>query len=113
MENQTEYRKGKQSVGLNNRIRLQNPLLLTDPTITGTPEDGETLTANIGTYRVGATVTGEEFQWYRNGLPIDGETTDEYVLVTADVGQLVKCRIRVLYGDQYHYWFTAPELIEA
>lgn len=275
MSNQTEVRLGRQSVGLENRMRLQNPLLLTDPTITGTPNDGLVLTGNPGTYREGAwineltfpsdftnpvwvadgwlvqanqavapdgtltadkiignpsgtltrakiadaatltftihakagtyglganpfvvgirngttainllfiavdlsltsdgsgegwqtkylghgwhritlqvttgvtigdnmlyywgsggggfsggyayvweaslksdegSIHSEEFQWYLGGLPIEGETANTLTLITAWVGQFVKCRIRVRYADTWYSWFTEPVLIEA
>ena len=113
MDNRTEFLLGRGYVGLENRIRLQDPLLLTDPEITGTAEDGETLTAAIGTYRDGAVVTGETFQWFLGALPIEGEDTDELVLTTAMVGQFVKCRIRVKYGLTWYSWFTDPVEVEA
>lgn len=51
------------------------------PTITGTPEVGQTLTANG---------TGGTFQWTRDGSPIGGATSSTYTLVGADDGAAIR-----------------------
>src|SRR5690349_7186592 len=64
------------------------PVNLTVPTISGTAQDGQTLTASSkGTWRVGATAskTTYAYQWLRDGAVRAGETASTYVVVTADV----------------------------
>jgi hypothetical protein len=56
------------------------------PTIKGNNWVGQTLTATIGLWDSGATLT---HQWYRNGVAISGATAHTYKLVTADVGKKI------------------------
>lgn len=103
---ETEYRLGTPHIGQENRIRLQNPLLLTSPAVTGTLSLGQTLTCALGTYRVGAVVTGEVFQWYRNGLPISGATANTRVIAAADINQRIRCRVSVNRSGFWKRWFS-------
>jgi hypothetical protein len=63
---------------------------LTPPTIAGTPKQGQTLTANPGTW--GGAPSGFTYQWQRcdaagaNCAAIPGAITQTYVLGTADAG---------------------------
>ncbi len=51
--------------------------------VNGVLVEGNTLSANIGNITpVGKTVS---YQWYKNGVAIDGETTAEYVVKASDV----------------------------
>ncbi len=54
------------------------------PTISGTPQTGQTLTATNGTWT--NSPTSFTFQWKRAGTPIGGATASTYVPVAADVG---------------------------
>lgn len=54
------------------------------PTITGTPDVGTTLTADVGNWEP-APVTMAT-QWYRNGRKISGATQSSYVVTTSDRG---------------------------
>lgn len=61
------------------------------PTITGTPTTGLALqVSDNGTWTNTPTFT---YQWYRGANPISGATGASYVLVTADEGQSIKCRV--------------------
>jgi hypothetical protein len=103
---ETEYRLGAPHIDQDNRIRLQSPLLLTAPAVTGTLSLGQTLTCALGTYRVGAVVSGEVFRWYRNGLPIAGATATTYVIAAADINQRIRCRVSVNYAGFWKRWFS-------
>src|SRR5690606_4061062 len=58
-------------------------LQATDPTISGTPAVGNTLSATA-TWGPGAVTL--DYRWLRDGAPIDGATTADYTVTTADVG---------------------------
>lgn len=61
------------------------------PAVTGTAQDGQTLTCSQGTWT--NSPTGYAYQWKRAGTNISGATSSTYLLVTADVGQAVKCTV--------------------
>jgi hypothetical protein len=54
------------------------------PTISGTPQVGQTLTATNGTWT--HSPTSYAYQWNLSGSPISGATAATYVLIEADVG---------------------------
>lgn len=60
------------------------------PAITGTAQEGETLTCSTGTWSGSPTYT---YQWKRNGNNIGGATSSTYLLVLADVGQNILCTV--------------------
>jgi hypothetical protein len=60
------------------------------PAITGTAQEGQTLTCSTGTWSGSPTYT---YQWKRNGSNIGSATNSTYTLVTADVGTSVKCTV--------------------
>jgi len=53
------------------------------PSITGTVTEGQTLTANPGTWDSGVSLV---YQWRRNGIAIAGATSATYALASADSG---------------------------
>ncbi len=57
------------------------------PAITGTPTEGETLTAVPGTFT--GTVTSRAYQWNRAGVPIVDADDLTYVPVADDVGSVL------------------------
>ena len=66
------------------------PGLLTQPSITGNPAVGNTLTCQPGTW------TGKpsfSFQWLRNGVPIAGATGNTHLLSGHDAGSAISCRV--------------------
>lgn len=66
------------------------PTFTTEPSISGTPAVGQTLTGNTGTISNGSV---SAIQWLRNGTAISGATSATYVLVTADAGKAVTFRV--------------------
>ncbi len=59
------------------------------PEITGDAEEGATLTVTPGTYT--PTPDGFLYQWYRDGVALEGETADEYEVVAADIMHDITC----------------------
>ena len=62
------------------------------PAITGTAQEGQTLTCSTGTWTGSPTPT-YAYQWKRNGSNITSATSSTYTLVTADVGQSITCTV--------------------
>jgi hypothetical protein len=66
------------------------PVNTVAPAITGTAQEGQTLTCSTGTWSGSPSYT---YQWKRNGSNIGSATNSTYTLVTADVGQSIKCTV--------------------
>ena len=60
------------------------------PALSGTAQEGQTLTCSTGTWSGTPTYT---YQWKRNGSNIGSATNSTYTLVTADVAQSIKCTV--------------------
>src|SRR5262245_56907987 len=67
------------------------PANSTAPVVTGSPTIGQTLTVVNGNW-VGSSPT-YTYQWYRSGNVIAGATGTTYLLVSADAGTMVGCRV--------------------
>lgn len=72
-------------------------------TVTGTAITGQTLTCTFNNNDPdGAAIAGPTFQWIRGASTvIGGATASTYVLVTADIGSTVKCRL--IYTDGLNF----------
>ena len=68
------------------------PVNTVAPAITGTAQEGQTLTCSTGTWTGNPTPT-YTYQWKRNNSNIGSATNSTYTLVTADVGQSIKCTV--------------------
>ena len=70
-----------------------------DPTISGTPQVDETLTADVSGIRDedGLTNVSYQYQWLRDDADIAGQTRSTYELVSADEGKTIK--VRVTFND--------------
>lgn len=72
-------------------VQATPPALASDPTVSGTPQDGQTLTATTGTW-TGTSPFTYAFQWQHcdpSGLdcsPVSGAINSTYALTPADVG---------------------------
>lgn len=60
------------------------------PSISGTLQTGETLTATVGSW---TTSTNLAYQWLRGGVEIADATSTSYVLTAADNGQRISFRV--------------------
>ena len=69
------------------------PVNTVAPVISGTATIGQTLTSTTGTWTSDTGVTGYLYQWYRGATLITGATNSTYVLVLADVGFDITCRV--------------------
>jgi hypothetical protein len=73
------------------------PTILAPPTVTGTPQTGQTLTSTTGTWT--SSPTSFAYVWTRcdaagaNCAGIDGATTSSYTLTAADVGATVRVSV--------------------
>lgn len=67
------------------------PTNTTAPSVSGTTQVGQTLTAAAGVWAGYPTPTVAR-QWQRDGANIDGATASTYVLVSADVGAMIRVR---------------------
>ena len=61
------------------------------PTTTGTFKTGETVTAILGTWDAGVSLS---YQWLRDGSEIPGATQPSYVVVGADFGHRLSVKVR-------------------
>lgn len=66
------------------------PSFTVQPSISGTPQVGQTLTGNSGTISNGSVSAR---QWLRDGVAISGATAATYALVAADAGKSVTFRV--------------------
>jgi hypothetical protein len=70
------------------------PYNIVQPYITGPSSviQGDVLTRNNGTWKGALPITTSP-QWTRNGVHIDGATSDTYTIVDADVGKTITCEV--------------------
>ena len=70
-----------------------------EPTISGTPQVDETLTADTSAIsdEDGLTNVSYQYQWLRDDADITGQTNSTYELVSTDEGQTIK--VRVTFND--------------
>ena len=62
------------------------------PAISGGPEPGNTLSCSIGTWTGSPTPT-YSLQWLRGGTAISGATKSTYLVLAADQGKTLSCRV--------------------
>lgn len=67
------------------------PVNTVAPAVTGTATFGQTLSTTNGTWTAAPPITGYAYQWQRAGSNISGATSSTYVLVSADVGNTIRC----------------------
>lgn len=72
------------------------PVSTVAPAVTGTAQQGQTLSCDTGTWT--GSPTGYAYQWTRGGADIAGATSSTYDLVLADVGSLVGCTVTATNG---------------
>lgn len=67
------------------------PVNTVAPAVTGDFELGATLTCSTGTWD--NVPTSYAYQWVRDGVDIGGATANTHVCVSADVGEVIHCRV--------------------
>ncbi|MGC3953200.1 MAG: hypothetical protein QM804_02920 [Propionicimonas sp.] len=67
------------------------PVARVNPSISGTPTIGKTLTAKPGSWSVAGLTF--RYQWLRNGVAIAGATKTSYVVASADAGKSLQVRV--------------------
>lgn len=72
----------------------QPPALSVAPAISGTPKNGQTLTVSNGTWL--NTPTSYTYMWFRNGAVIGGATSQTYVLVGADINDMIVAQVTAI-----------------
>src|SRR5207302_1333479 len=70
---------------------LLPPVDLLPPSITGSAQQGQTLTCSPGTWL--NSPTSYAYTWQRTGANISGATSSTYTLTSSDVNQLVTCTV--------------------
>jgi hypothetical protein len=74
------------------------PVNTVAPAITGTAQEGQTVSCSTGTWTGTPTITFA-YQWKRNGSNIGSATNSTYTLVTADVSQSITCQVTATNGS--------------
>ena len=69
------------------------------PTISGTAQTGQTLTASTGSWTSAAGSLSYAYQWKRGGTSISGATASSYTLVSADIGSTITVTVTATNAD--------------
>lgn len=87
------------------------PINADPPSISGTQEPGESFTCLPGVWDHDP--TSYAYQWFLDGAGISGETSDTYVLLSADDGLALSCRVTAanMIGDS-EAAFSDPVTLE-
>jgi uncharacterized repeat protein (TIGR01451 family) len=78
-----------------------HPANIDRPFITGVPTPGKTVTCDLGEWTPDTGLT-PTFQWFKNGIPIPGETDSTYLVSPTDDGAEITCQVTMTNaeGDQ-------------
>lgn len=71
--------------------RIKPPVNTIPPNVTGVPSSSNKLTCDTGTWS--GDVISIAFQWYRDNVPMIGETGSQLTIVSPYIGSVVKCRV--------------------
>ncbi|SPF78506.1 calcium-binding protein [Pseudoprimorskyibacter insulae] len=66
--------------------------------VTGTPVEGQTLTADTSGVADANGVGSYSYQWMRDGVDIPGEISDTYGVITGDIGTAISVRVSFVDG---------------
>ncbi len=67
------------------------PVETAPPTISGSPEQGQTVTCSTGSWLNNP--TGYSYSWQRDGTSVGGQTSSTYALGDADVNHAITCLV--------------------
>jgi hypothetical protein len=76
-------------VSVTDAFALLRPINTVLPVVSGSILQGGVLTCSQGTWS--NSPTSYAYQWRRNGLNINGETTNTHTVITADIGSTLTC----------------------
>ena len=75
------------------------PINITPPVISGSLNEGQTLTSTTGTWASDTGVTEYLYQWYRGSEPIIGATNSTYIISMSDLGFGISCYVAATDSD--------------
>ena len=78
------------------------PVNSTLPSISGTPQQGNTVSCSQGSWT--NSPTSYSYVWKRNGANIPGATSQNYTIVAADVGQSLTCAVTATNATGSYGW---------
>jgi len=81
------------------------------PVIDGTRTEDQTLTANITGISDSDGMNNITYQWYRNGVPVSGATSNTYLLGDADVGSIMRVDISYTDGMGVDYTLASSDTV--
>jgi hypothetical protein len=71
--------------------KLLPPVSTVPPAVTGVPQSSNKLTCSEGEWD--GDIAGIAFQWYRNNVPMIGETGSQLTIVSTYIGDVMKCGV--------------------
>ena len=88
--NTSERDEIRASLGIEDAPVVPAPVFTTQPVVSGTAQQGQTLTSTTG---VASNASTYARQWLRNGSAISAQTGASYVLTLSDVGAAISVRV--------------------
>lgn len=89
--NELMVKLGYTATDIANMEAFETPTVGTAAVITGTPTEGEELTATAAF--LGNPTPSVSYQWQADGVDIADATQDTYTVVTADIGANITCDV--------------------
>lgn len=99
-------------INILNYTGLSLPVNIAPPVISGTLEVGQVLHVSSGTW-IGLTPFTYTYQWYRDGVAIDGETDADYTTQAEDDQASISATVRATNSVGYTEASAAPVIIAA
>lgn len=71
----------------------------------------ELAVSNNGTWTSDTGIIGYEYQWFRNGVEIVGETTPSYIVSVSDTDAYILCKVRAEDSDGWSLWASSNQIL--